>query len=76
MPPQTPDSRQLGKFMALGQVGIEMVAPIVLGLVLDHAFGWLPWATVIGAVLGLVGGIAHLFALAKGSNGQDQEPPP
>jgi F0F1-type ATP synthase assembly protein I len=76
-----PDPRELGVHYTIAQVGLEMVAPAGLGAVLDHYLGWSPWGVVVGAVLGLVTGIAHLVAL---SNRQDrrerlnkprQEPP-
>ena len=42
-----------------------MVAPIGLGLLLDHYLNWMPWATIIGAVIGLVGGVFHLVKLTQ-----------
>ena len=63
--PANTDRKDLSKALALSQIGMEMVAPIALGLVLDYYLGWLPWATVIGAVLGLVGGLVHLVQLTK-----------
>jgi len=32
-------------------------------LILDDQVGWTPWGTVIGAALGLIGGLAHLIAI-------------
>ena len=61
--PDAPDPKELGFYFSLGQVGLEMVLPICGGLALDHYLGWRPWATVVGAVVGLVGGLAHLVAL-------------
>jgi F0F1-type ATP synthase assembly protein I len=58
-------SRELGRYFALSQIGMEMVAPIGLGLVLDYWLGWSPWCAVIGAVLGFVGGLAHLIILVN-----------
>jgi F0F1-type ATP synthase assembly protein I len=49
----------------MGQVGLEMVAPIGLGLYLDNRYGWTPWGVTIGAVVGLVGGIGHLVLMAR-----------
>jgi F0F1-type ATP synthase assembly protein I len=60
-----PDPKEMGRYLTISQVGMEMVAPIVLGLVLDYQFGWMPWATVIGAVLGLVAGISHLVVISN-----------
>jgi F0F1-type ATP synthase assembly protein I len=42
-----------------------MVAPVGVGIALDHFLGWSPWATVGGAIFGLVGGLAHLIALSN-----------
>lgn len=63
MPRGLPDPKQLGLYFTLAQVGMEMVAPLVVGLILDHQLGWTPWATVSGAMFGLVGGLVHLIAI-------------
>jgi len=60
---ERPEPGQVGAYLALAQVGTEMVAPVVAGLLLDHYTGWRPWWTVGGAVFGLVGGISHLVAI-------------
>jgi F0F1-type ATP synthase assembly protein I len=44
---------------------MEMAAPIGIGLLLDHSFGWSPWGIVGGAVFGLIAGVAHLASLAN-----------
>ena len=36
MPDQQPDMRQWGRYVELGQVGLEMVSPIVVGVLLDR----------------------------------------
>jgi len=59
------DPRELGRYFALSQIGMEMVAPIGLGLVLDYWLGASPWFAVIGAVLGFVGGLTHLIVLVN-----------
>jgi F0F1-type ATP synthase assembly protein I len=61
--PEGFNPRQMGKFVALAQVGLEMVAPLVLGLVADHYFNWSPWGTIVGAVAGLVFGLWHLIII-------------
>jgi F0F1-type ATP synthase assembly protein I len=68
--------REFGKYVALAQVGLEMVAPVGVGIALDHYLGWTPWGTIGGAVLGLVGGVAHLIALTNRSDdpGSSQTP--
>jgi len=57
--------REFGYYVSLAQVGLEMVVPIGIGLLLEYWLGWAPWGVVGGAVVGLVGGIAHLVALAN-----------
>jgi F0F1-type ATP synthase assembly protein I len=77
--PESTDRKELGRYLAISQVGLEMVAPILLGLALDHYLGWSPWGVVVGAGLGLVGGLAHLIHLSgkpKRPDGQAREPPP
>jgi len=63
------NSKELGRLLSLAQVGTEMVVPIGVGVYLDSRFGWSPWATTVGAVLGLSGGLAHLIWLGN------QKPP-
>lgn len=63
MPDQLPSPREMGLYVSLSQVGIELVAPIGLGIALDYYFGWGPWGAIAGAVLGLVAGMAHLVAI-------------
>jgi F0F1-type ATP synthase assembly protein I len=66
MPAKLPDPKQLGYYYALAQVGLEMVAPLGIGVALDYYLKWTaPWGAVVGAILGLIGGIAHLAAIAN-----------
>jgi F0F1-type ATP synthase assembly protein I len=63
MPDGPLNPREFGYYLSIAQVGMEMVAPIGVGLALDYFLGWSPWGVVGGAVLGLVGGVAHLVVL-------------
>jgi F0F1-type ATP synthase assembly protein I len=74
MTDERPKSRDVGRAFALAQVGMEMVAPIVLGLFLDSQFGWGPWGVVAGAVFGLVGGLSHLVVMLNRFDKQDSTP--
>jgi F0F1-type ATP synthase assembly protein I len=65
MAPNSFNSKDFGQLAAYSQVGLEMVGPIVLGLVIDHYWHTDPWGVVIGAVFGFVGGLAHLVHLAN-----------
>jgi F0F1-type ATP synthase assembly protein I len=73
MPDQQPEARNWGRYAELGQVGMEMVSPIVVGILLDRYLGWTPWLTVVGAVVGFSGGMLHLLALLNrlGRRGDD-----
>jgi F0F1-type ATP synthase assembly protein I len=60
-----PDRQETNFYFALAQVGLEMVAPIGLGVALDHYAGWRPWGTIGGAVIGFVGSLTHLISLVN-----------
>jgi len=52
--------------LALASMAIgEMVGPILLGIWLDDRYGWAPWGLAVGAVIGVGGGIGHLFLMAR-----------
>jgi F0F1-type ATP synthase assembly protein I len=57
------DRRRLGLYLALAQSGMEMVVPLGVGLLLDRWLGITPWLTITGAVLGFVGGLAHMIVI-------------
>jgi F0F1-type ATP synthase assembly protein I len=65
MAEHAPDPREAGQYFALAQAGLEMVAPLALGAVVDHLMGWGPWLTVIGTIVGFVGGTIHLIVMAQ-----------
>lgn len=68
MPPSGEDPRRYGLYLALAQAGLEMVAPLGLGLFLDRVLGWTPWLTLAGAVGGFIGGLTHMIILAQRLN--------
>jgi F0F1-type ATP synthase assembly protein I len=55
----------MGYLIALGQIGMEMVVPIGLGVALDVWLGTIPLFIVVGVLLGLVGGMVHMMAILK-----------
>lgn len=71
-----PDSRELGHYFSLAQVGLEMVFPLIVGVVLDSYFGWKPWATIAGIGFGFVGGLVHLIVLSNRRDAADRSKPP
>lgn len=72
MPQSEDDPRRFGLYLALGQAGLEMVAPLGLGLFLDRILGWTPWLTIVGTVAGFIGGLAHMVILAQRLNDNDK----
>jgi F0F1-type ATP synthase assembly protein I len=75
MPLGSPDFKNLGYYIALAQVGMEMVIPIGIGAVLDYYLKWTPWGIVGGAVVGLIGGLSHLVAIMNRENPSDPSKP-
>jgi F0F1-type ATP synthase assembly protein I len=63
--PGSGDQKEIGRYLAIGQVGMEMVAPVALGWLADSYFGWSPWGVVVGAVLGFAGGMFRLVRIVN-----------
>jgi F0F1-type ATP synthase assembly protein I len=74
MLPEMPDRKELGRYVALGQIGLEMVVPIVAGLLVDRYLGSTPWGVVAGAALVLCGGFVHLVHLLNKMDSKDSSP--
>jgi hypothetical protein len=61
-----PDSqRDLGSLFALAQTGLEMAAPVGIGLLADNYFGSSPIGVAAGAVIGLAGGLTHMVLMLR-----------
>lgn len=68
------DPKLMGDYARYSQMGLEMVAPIILGYLLDDfVFGSLPWLTIVGAVMGLAW---MLWRLTRLLSRDDQPQPP
>jgi F0F1-type ATP synthase assembly protein I len=67
---------QMGYLLALGQVGIEMVVPIGLGILLDLWLHTAPVFILIGVVVGLVGGLLHMLMILKRMDRSESKEPP
>ncbi len=75
-----PESRQSpterSAWLGIASSGLDLVIVIAgglgLGWWLDRRYGWYPWATVIGAVLGMIGGLTNFLraALAQSRRAQ------
>ena len=56
---------EMGRYAAFAQVGLEMVAPVAVGVWVDLHFDIMPWCTAVGAFLGFTGGLLHIFVMLK-----------
>lgn len=76
---EKPTPRDMGYYAALGMIGVEMVVPIVGGVLLDSWLDTAPWFTATTAVVGFAGGLFHLMAILKQKErdeSSDKKPPP
>jgi F0F1-type ATP synthase assembly protein I len=64
----------MGYYFTLGQVGLEMVVPVLAGLAFEYYVGGRPWGVIAGAALGLIGGLTHLLILLNRQNDQASAP--
>jgi F0F1-type ATP synthase assembly protein I len=72
MPEEPSGRRQFGRYLILAQAGLDLVAPLVVGILADLYFGIMPWLTITGAVLGFAGGLTHLIILANRIQREDE----
>lgn len=73
---RTPGGRDASDYRGLALAGTavtEMVAPILVGVWADGHFGWSPWGLAVGAVVGFVGGLAHLIILTRRADGKKSD---
>jgi F0F1-type ATP synthase assembly protein I len=66
MPEELPEEPKSGSdWSRLSSIGFELVAAVggftFAGYLWDHHFRTLPWGTLTGAVLGLIGGMYNLI---------------
>jgi ATP synthase protein I len=77
--PQETTPRDLGYYVALAQVGVEMAVPIFVGYWLDDWLDTTPWITSFAAVFGFVAGMLHLILILRQkerAEKSDKKPPP
>lgn len=65
MTDKPPTAREMGYYLSLAQIGMEMVAPVVLGVLLDVYVHTVPWGIIVGAFLGFGLGLIHLITLVN-----------
>jgi F0F1-type ATP synthase assembly protein I len=70
---ENPKNRAEVGYYAMIQIGLEMAAPVALGIWLDSLFGWLPWLTTAGAVLGLTLGLVEVSRVGGGGSKENSE---
>jgi hypothetical protein len=70
-----PDPQEIGYYFTLAQIGLEMVVPILGGLVVEYYLGGRPWGVIAGAALGLFGGLPHLLVLLNLQHDRDSSKP-
>jgi ATP synthase protein I len=71
-----PDPSDMGRYLVLAQAGMEMVAPIAIGVAVDYYFNCSPWGAVLGTLLGFAGGLTHLLMMLKRLEEKRPGPPP
>lgn len=73
--PARPERREPGGYQSMGvaySVPSALVAPVLVlvfvGAWADRRFGWSPWATLVGALLGFVCGMVNMVRMANRLN--------
>ncbi|MBY0232779.1 MAG: AtpZ/AtpI family protein [Gemmataceae bacterium] len=72
MAPRPENPKLLARLLMLSQAGTVMVAPIILGFLIDGWLGISPWGVVVGVVLGFTAGLIQLVQLSKPAPGEDE----
>ena len=70
------EARVWALYLSIGQIGLEMVVPIGLGLLVDRWLGTLPWFGVAGVFVGFIGGFLHLLNVLKKIDRNNPPKPP
>ena len=69
-----PDGNQLplSGWVVASTISWSLAGPVLLGVYLDWQFGWSPWATVAGVLVGMA---ACLTLLVRLNNRRKDSPP-
>lgn len=73
MADKRPSPRELGFYYSLAQVGMEMAAPVAIGVLVDIYGRTAPWGTIVGATLGFAGGLLHLISVIQRQEERSRE---
>lgn len=60
-----PSPREMGRYFALAQIGLEMALPIGVGAWLDYRWGTSPWLVITGVIVGFAVGMVHLWLMLR-----------
>lgn len=74
--PHRPE-RTPGDYRGLAMISTavaEMVVPVLFGVWLDNRYNTEPWCVLVGAVVGITGGVAHLIYISRRSAGGGKPP--
>ena len=66
----------IGLYYALATCGIEMVAPMIGGILVDKWLNTSPIFTVIAVIVGFVGGITHMVLISSQINKAERSKTP
>lgn len=75
MPSDPPPPAPFRRAVVMTQVGMDLLAPTIVGLVVDWQSGTAPWGTIIGLLVGLALCLYHLAWIAKRLKNPDQNGP-
>jgi F0F1-type ATP synthase assembly protein I len=62
-------------YVVLATLGVEMVAPIGLGIFLDKQLDTVPWLSLAGVACGFFGGMLHLLWTLRAANREGENKP-
>jgi F0F1-type ATP synthase assembly protein I len=62
---EAPDPKSNRQWALAYSVGSTLVGPMFLGLLIDLAVGTMPWLTVVGVFLGMMGAFVTLIKMTK-----------
>lgn len=65
----SPDRADYRVLALAGTAVAELVIPVLIGAWVDRRYGSAPWGLLLGAVMGFVGGVAHLLVTASRASG-------
>ena len=69
------DSLDRRWYAVLATLGVEMVAPIGLGIFLDKQWDTVPWLSLAGVACGFFGGMLHLLWTLQAANREGENKP-